>query len=175
MPIWPSVNGKPKRSASGRDARPIVVQDIRKLLEDKSIDIVTVATPNHWHALAAIWAMQAGKDVYLEKPVSHNVAEGRVIVDVARKTGSHLPDRHPMPLEPRHAGGDGVCAARRDRSSLRGSRPVLQTPRVHRATRAIRRPAVGRLQPLARPRPHGPDHAASVSLRLALAVRLRQR
>jgi predicted dehydrogenase len=48
---------------------------------------VFIATPNHWHALAAIWAMQAGKDVYVEKPVSHNVSEGRRIVQVARKLG----------------------------------------------------------------------------------------
>ena len=67
--------------------RPAAVQDIRKLLEDKSIDAVSIATPNHWHALAAIWALQAGKDVYVEKPVSHNVSEGRRIVEVARKTG----------------------------------------------------------------------------------------
>lgn len=64
--------------------RPAVYQDIRKLLEDKSIDIISIATPNHWHALAAIWAIQAGKDVYVEKPVSHNVSEGRRIVDAAR-------------------------------------------------------------------------------------------
>lgn len=55
------------------------------MLEDKNIDIVSIATPNHWHALAAIWAMQAGKDVYVEKPVSHNVSEGRRIVEAARK------------------------------------------------------------------------------------------
>src|SRR6516162_7927040 len=61
--------------------------DIRKVLEDKSIDIVSIATPNHWHALAAIWAIQAGKDVYVEKPVSHNVSEGRRIVEAARKLG----------------------------------------------------------------------------------------
>src|SRR5689334_12966912 len=66
--------------------QPAAVQDIRKLLEDKSIDAVSIATPNHWHALAAIWAMQHGKDVYVEKPVSHNVSEGRRIVEVARKT-----------------------------------------------------------------------------------------
>jgi predicted dehydrogenase len=61
------------------------VQDMRQAFDDKSIDIVSIATPNHWHALAAIWAMQAGKDVYVEKPVSHNVSEGRRMVQVARK------------------------------------------------------------------------------------------
>jgi len=60
-------------------------QDLRKIIDDKSIDVVSIATCNHWHALAAIWAMQAGKDVYLEKPVSHNVSEGRRIVQAARK------------------------------------------------------------------------------------------
>jgi predicted dehydrogenase len=66
---------------------PRYEKDIRKVLEDKSIDLVTIATPNHWHALAAIWALQAGKHVYVEKPVSHNVSEGRRIVEVAEKTG----------------------------------------------------------------------------------------
>src|SRR5207342_122767 len=61
--------------------------DLRLVLDDKSVAAVFVATPNHWHALAAIWAMQAGKDVYLEKPVSHNISEGRRIVQVARKLG----------------------------------------------------------------------------------------
>ena len=55
------------------------------MLDDKSVDVVFIATPNHWHALAAIWAMQAGKDVYVEKPVSHNISEGRRIVQAARK------------------------------------------------------------------------------------------
>src|ERR1019366_10739715 len=59
--------------------------DVRKLLENKDIDGVSFATPNHWHALGAIWAMQAGKDVYVEKPVSHNVWEGRRTVEMARK------------------------------------------------------------------------------------------
>lgn len=58
--------------------------DIRKLLENKDIDVVTFATPNHWHSLGAIWAVQAGKDVYVEKPVSHNVWEGRQLVKAAR-------------------------------------------------------------------------------------------
>jgi len=61
--------------------------DVRKLLENKDIDVVTFATPNHWHALGAIWAIQAGKDVYVEKPVCHNVWEGRKIVEAARKYG----------------------------------------------------------------------------------------
>lgn len=65
--------------------KPTYYQDLRRLLEDKNIDAVSIATPNHWHSLAAIWAMQAGKDVYVEKPVSHNVAEGRRVVDTARK------------------------------------------------------------------------------------------
>ena len=59
--------------------------DMRKLFKNKDIDIITVATPNHWHSLAAIWAVQAGKDVYCEKPVSHNVWEGRQLVKAARK------------------------------------------------------------------------------------------
>jgi len=65
--------------------RPKVVEDIRQALDDKSVDIITIATPNHWHSLLAIWAMQAGKDVYVEKPVSHNVSEGRRAVEAARK------------------------------------------------------------------------------------------
>lgn len=60
-------------------------RDMRKLFEDKEIDAVTVATPNHWHALATIWACQAGKDVYVEKPGSHNVFEGRKMVEAAHK------------------------------------------------------------------------------------------
>ena len=65
--------------------RPTVYLDMRKCFEDKSIHIASIATPNHWHALSAIWAIQAGKDVYVEKPVSHNVSEGRRIVEAARK------------------------------------------------------------------------------------------
>jgi predicted dehydrogenase len=73
--------------AKGGGKEPVYYQDIRKLLEDKSIDAVSIATPNHWHSLAAIWAVQAGKDVYVEKPLSHNVHEGRMLVEVARKHG----------------------------------------------------------------------------------------
>lgn len=60
-------------------------QDLRKIIDDRSVDCVSIATCNHWHALAAIWAMQAGKDVYVEKPASHNISEGRRMVQAARK------------------------------------------------------------------------------------------
>jgi hypothetical protein len=66
-------------------AMPKKVQDMREVFADASVDVVFIATPNHWHALASVWAMQAGKDVYVEKPVSHNVSEGRRIVETARK------------------------------------------------------------------------------------------
>ncbi len=59
--------------------------DLRKVYDNKDIDAVTIATPNHWHSLAAIWACQAGKDVYVEKPGSHNVYEGRKMVEAAHK------------------------------------------------------------------------------------------
>jgi predicted dehydrogenase len=72
-------------NAKGRTVK--YVQDLRRVFDDQSVDIVSIATPNHWHSLAAIWAMQAGKDVYVEKPVSHNVSEGRRMVEVARKYG----------------------------------------------------------------------------------------
>jgi predicted dehydrogenase len=59
--------------------------DIRRLLENPDIDAISIATPNHWHSLASIWAIQAGKDVYVEKPVSHNLWEGRQVVAAARR------------------------------------------------------------------------------------------
>ncbi len=83
-----NVTGKAvKAVAASTKSEPKVVQDFRRLLDDKSIDVISIATPNHWHALMAIWACQAGKDVYVEKPVSHNVVEGRRIVEAARKYG----------------------------------------------------------------------------------------
>jgi predicted dehydrogenase len=60
-------------------------QDLRNVFDDKSIDAVSIATPNHWHTLAAIWAMQAGKDVYVEKPGTHNLYEGKKLIEAAKK------------------------------------------------------------------------------------------
>jgi predicted dehydrogenase len=74
-----------ERIEKAQGTKPTGYRDIRKLMEDKTVDAVSIATPNHWHSLAAIWAIQAGKDVYCEKPVSHNVSEGRRVVEAARK------------------------------------------------------------------------------------------
>ncbi|HUG93086.1 MAG TPA: Gfo/Idh/MocA family oxidoreductase [Planctomycetaceae bacterium] len=74
-----------KRVADIQGKSPQPITDIRQVLDDDSIQVVSIATPNHWHSLMAIWACQAGKDVYVEKPLSHNVHEGRVLVEAARK------------------------------------------------------------------------------------------
>jgi len=63
------------------------VADVRTALEDKNLDAISVATPNHWHSLITIWAAQAGKHVYVEKPMSHDVVEGRVVVEAQKKYG----------------------------------------------------------------------------------------
>jgi predicted dehydrogenase len=65
--------------------KPKVFSDMRKAFEDKEIDAVSTATPNHWHVLTSYWAVQAGKDVYVEKPVSHNIFEGQQLTAAARK------------------------------------------------------------------------------------------
>src|SRR5262245_44660263 len=65
--------------------RPKGFKDMRRVFDDKEIDAISIATPNHWHSLAAIWACQAGKDVYVEKPMSHNLWEGRKVVEAAKK------------------------------------------------------------------------------------------
>jgi predicted dehydrogenase len=70
---------------AGRVAAGKAYTDVRKLLEDSSIDAISIAVPNHWHSLMAIWACQAGKDVYVEKPCSHNWWEGRQLVRAAQK------------------------------------------------------------------------------------------
>jgi len=61
--------------------------DMREMFEKGDIDVMSTATPNHWHTLAGVWAIQAGKDAYVEKPISHNVWEGRQLVKLARKEG----------------------------------------------------------------------------------------
>lgn len=67
--------------------KPGFVQDMRRVFDDRDIDAVVIATPNHWHALATVWALQAGKHVYVEKPSSHTVWEGRKMVEATAKYG----------------------------------------------------------------------------------------
>lgn len=67
--------------------KPELFSDVRKALDFQSIDVLSCATPNHWHALMGVWAMQAGKDVYIEKPISHNIHEGRALVAAAARYG----------------------------------------------------------------------------------------
>ena len=64
---------------------PQTVQDFRRILDDRSVDVLINATPDHWHALGTILACQAGKDVYVEKPLAHNIWEGRKMIEAARK------------------------------------------------------------------------------------------
>jgi predicted dehydrogenase len=71
------------KESTNRDVKAFT--DLRQMLDDPEIDAVSIATPNHWHALASVWACEAGKDVYVEKPCSHNVWEGRQLVNAARK------------------------------------------------------------------------------------------
>ncbi len=66
-------------------SRPKMSLDLRKALEDPNIDFISTATPNHWHALVGVWAMQHGKDAYIEKPVCHNIAEGAALIAASRK------------------------------------------------------------------------------------------
>ena len=77
-------NGERARQEAGGGQ---VFQDFRRLLELKEIDAVLIATPDHWHAIPTVLACQAGKDVYVEKPLAHNVREGRAMVEAARRSG----------------------------------------------------------------------------------------
>ncbi len=65
--------------------RPKWVKDMRRVFDDRSVDLIGTATPNHWHALCGVWAMQAGKDAYIEKPISHDIPEGAALVAAAKK------------------------------------------------------------------------------------------
>jgi len=84
--VDPSLRG-PRVESFGKiqGKRPKTVQDFRNVLDDKSVDAIVVATPDHWHALATVWGCQTGKHVYVEKPACHSPWEGRKMVEAARK------------------------------------------------------------------------------------------
>jgi predicted dehydrogenase len=73
------------KEKSGGKSNPQGVADVRRALEDKTLDAISIATPNHWHSLMTIWGAQAGKHVYVEKPMSHDVAEGRIAMEAQKK------------------------------------------------------------------------------------------
>jgi predicted dehydrogenase len=110
-----AINSRQKRT-------PKVVKDLRRVFEDRDINAVAIATPDHWHALAAIWACQAGKHVYVEKPVSHNLIEGRRMVEAARKY-----DRVMQVGTQRRSGAHFRSAAEFVRSGQLGKVPFVRT------------------------------------------------
>src|SRR5688572_2593386 len=75
--------GNAAKSFAVQSAR--AVSDLRRVLDDKAVDAVIVTTPDHWHSLAAILACDAGKHVYVEKPISHNIREGRLLVEASQR------------------------------------------------------------------------------------------
>jgi predicted dehydrogenase len=83
--VDPQILEARREELKSKDISVDIYTDVRNLLERKDIDAIVVSTPNHWHAPIMIWACQAGKDVYVEKPVSHNVWEGRQMVETAKQ------------------------------------------------------------------------------------------
>ncbi|MGB9688377.1 Gfo/Idh/MocA family protein [Thermogutta sp.] len=77
--------GRVEQILKKKGFRPKFVRDLREALDDPAVDAISTATPNHWHALCGVWAMQAGKDAYIEKPICHDIAEGAALVAAARK------------------------------------------------------------------------------------------
>jgi predicted dehydrogenase len=74
-----------KMAKNGNPAKPATHKNMKECLDDKNIDAISIASPNHWHSLQAIWSLQAGKDVYCEKPCSHNWWEGKQLVEASKK------------------------------------------------------------------------------------------
>ncbi len=109
-----AVNPRQKRE-------PKVEKDVRKVLEDRDVTALVVAAPDHWHSLATVWACQAHKHVYVEKPVSHNVVEGRRMVEAARKY-----DRVVQAGTQRRSGAHFASAAEFVRSGKLGKVPFAQ-------------------------------------------------
>ena len=112
--------------------KPKVYLDYRKLLEDKSIDAVSIATPNHWHSLMGIWACQAGKDVYVEKPCSHTWWEGHQLVAAVRKYDRIVHARDARAVRGGLPRGRREVARRCDWGGISGARPLLQVAGHHR-------------------------------------------
>ena len=128
--FWIKRLGEVEKSGGKRPAR---YTDIRELLEkEKDIDAISIATPNHNHALQTIWALQAGKHVYCEKPQTHNIFEVEAGCSGGAEVRQDRAGRRKRPLARRSDGSREEDARRPDRRCLHGSRPVLQAPRYDR-------------------------------------------
>ena len=147
---------------------------IARDFDDKFVDLISTATPNHWYLLTCIWAMQAGKDVYVEKPVSHNVSEGRRMVETARKYNriARLARRSARPTGPRTR-----CSSFKVRKigEVKLTRFVLQGPRFHWSASDHKVPASVDYNLWCGPAPMDPLSSAPVALRLALVLEQWQR
>ncbi|MEY2598654.1 MAG: hypothetical protein RLZZ142_913 [Verrucomicrobiota bacterium] len=122
--------------------------DIRRLLESKEIDAIMIATPNHWHTLAAIWGIQSGKDVYVEKPVSHTLWEGRQLVAASNRYGKIVQ----CGQQSRSSGGLKAAAQWLQASPLGSLRYAY-------GTCYKRRPSIGKV-----PSPQGPPEGLDMDL-----------
>ena len=118
--------------------KPETYKDIRKVIENKDIDVLSIATPNHWHTLMTIWGCQAGKDVYVEKPCSHNIFEAKQIVAAARKYDRIVQQGSQIRSSEAVAGSGAEDARRPDRRYLHVARPVLQMARHHRPHASVK-------------------------------------
>src|SRR5262245_36437411 len=127
------ISGALKSISDKQKKQPKVEKDIRKVLEDPAVNAIAVAAPDHWHALATIWGCQHGKHVYVEKPISHNLVEGRRMVEAARKY-----DRVVQVGTQRRSGQQYLAAAEFIRSGKLGKVPYAK------AWIAGNRPSVGK-------------------------------
>ena len=141
-----------RRRPPGLEEDPADLRRLPEMLEEKDLDIVLVATPDHWHALPMIAAVEAGADVYVQKPISVDVAEGQAMLAAAREARPGRPGRHPAP---EHAAPDRGPRPHHPRGEARQDRPrrdLLLLPHAGRRQPARHRPArVARLRDVDRP------------------------
>ncbi len=150
--------------------------DIRKLLESKDLDAISIATPNHWHSLMAIWACQAGKDVYVEKPISHNVWEGRKVVEAAARYGRIVQAGTQSRSDEALLELEGYLRSGQLGTDPPGPRILLQAPGEHRQGRRPSADSVQRpLRSVVRASAARPALPQAAALRLALGLGHRQR
>ena len=158
-----------------RGEKPAAYHDPRQVFDDRSIDAVAIALPNFWHALATIWACQAGKDVYVEKPFAYNLWEGRQAVAAAKKYGRIVQTGCQGRSSEAH--GQALEYIRRGELGTDALRPRDRLPRARADAKSQRPDEAARhagLRPLVRAIAQGPDPPQATALRLALVLGDRQ-